>query len=151
VFTQGATSREVYLPQGDWYDWWTNEKQSGGAALTREVNLATMPIYVRAGAIIPFDPVRQYTGEVIDEPTALKVYSGSDGQFTMYEDDGISLDYLQGRAIWTRLTWDDSRKRLVIEPGAPEGATNLASLGIFLVSTPVDGYDRARCEKANSY
>ena len=62
VFTKGATSREVYLPTGDWYDWWTNAKTTGGRTVTRQVDLATMPIYVRAGAIIPFDPVRQYTG-----------------------------------------------------------------------------------------
>jgi len=125
VFTQGAASREVYLPPGDWYDWWTNEKQAGGQTITREVDLATMPIYARVGAIIPFDPVRQYTSEVVDEPTTLKIYRGADGEFTLYEDDGISLDYLQGRATWTRLTWDDSENRLVIEPGAPGGATNV--------------------------
>ena len=62
VFKKGAGSREVYLPGGAWYDWWSNEKQDGGKSITRNVDLTTMPIYVRAGAIIPFDPVRQYTG-----------------------------------------------------------------------------------------
>ena len=53
VFTKGATSRDVYLPGGEWYDWWTNAKSAGGQTVTRQVDLATMPIYVRAGAIIP--------------------------------------------------------------------------------------------------
>ena len=64
--------------------------------VTRAVDLATMPIYVRAGAIIPVDPVRQYTSEPVTEPTTLRVYRGADGQFTLYEDDGISQEYLQG-------------------------------------------------------
>jgi alpha-glucosidase/alpha-D-xyloside xylohydrolase len=117
VFTKGATSREVYLPEGAWYDWWTNERKGGGQTVTRNVDLATMPLYVRAGAIIPFDPVRQYTDEEVDEPTTLRIYAGADGDFTLYEDDGKSLDYLEGQATWTRMTWDDAARRLVIEPG----------------------------------
>jgi alpha-glucosidase/alpha-D-xyloside xylohydrolase len=58
------------------------------------VDLATMPIFVRAGAILPLDPVRQYTSEAVGEPTTLRTYRGADGQYTLYEDDGISQDYL---------------------------------------------------------
>ncbi|HET7622265.1 MAG TPA: TIM-barrel domain-containing protein [Gemmatimonadaceae bacterium] len=125
VYSKGATSRDVYLPKGDWYDWWTHEEQSGGQTVTRKVDLATMPIYVRAGAIIPVDPVRQYMAQKVDEPTTLQIFSGADGSFTMYEDDGTSLDYLKGRGTWTRFTWDDDAKRLTIEPGAPAGAPNV--------------------------
>jgi alpha-glucosidase/alpha-D-xyloside xylohydrolase len=139
VFTKGAASRDVYLPKGDWYDWWTNAKEAGGKTVTRKVDLATMPIYVRAGAIIPLDPVRQYTAQQVDGPTTLKVYRGADGQFTMYEDDGISLEYLQGRGAWTRMTWDDSERRLVIEPGPPAGATNQASSRTFRVQMLPEG------------
>jgi alpha-glucosidase/alpha-D-xyloside xylohydrolase len=124
VFKQGARSREVYLPKGDWYDWWTGERQTGGRSLTREVDLRTMPLYVRAGAIIPFDPVRQYTGEKPTEPTTLKLYRGADGRFTLYEDDGISLDYLNNRATWIRFIWNDRARRLTIEPGGPAGAAS---------------------------
>ena len=92
--------------------------------MTREVDLETMPIYVRAGAIIPMDPVRQYMAQKVDEPTTLEVFSGADGSFTMYEDDGVSLDYLENRGTWTRFTWDDDAKRLTIEPAPPAGATN---------------------------
>ena len=83
-----------------------------------------MPIYVRAGAIIPVDPVRQYTSEPVSEPTMLKVYRGADGRYTLYEDDGISQEYLTGKGTWTRLTWDDRGKLLTLEPGPPKGATN---------------------------
>ena len=125
VFTQGASQREFYLPAGVWYDWWTGERLSGGRTVTREVDLSIMPLYARAGAVIPFDPVRQYMDEEVDEPTTIKVFGGAEGEFTLYEDDGISLDYLQGRGTWTRMTWDDAEARLTIEPGGPPGAVNL--------------------------
>ena len=128
VYVKGATSRILYLPAGNWYDWWTNERQAGGQTVTRSVDLATMPIYVRAGAIIPFDPVRQYMDERVTGPTTIKVFRGANGQFTMYEDDGISQDYLSNRnARWTRLTWNDAAGSLVIEPAPPAGATNAAA------------------------
>jgi len=142
VFEKGATSRDVYLPKGDWYDWWTNAKTTGGQIVSREVDLATMPIYVRAGAIIPFDPVRQYTSQVVNEPTSLKVFRGADGQYTLYEDDGISQDYLKGRATWTRITWNDRGKQLTIEPGAPKGSTNLATQRVFKVVILPEGTTR---------
>lgn len=83
-----------------------------------------MPIYIRAGAIIPFDPIRQYTGEPVKEPTTLRIYPGADGQFTLYEDDGISLDYLKGKATWVGLIWDDKAHTLSLRPGAPAGSTS---------------------------
>jgi alpha-glucosidase (family GH31 glycosyl hydrolase) len=133
VFTKGATSREVYLPTGDWYDWWTNEKAAGGQTVTRQVDLATMPLYVRAGAIVPLDPVRQYTTQPVTEPTTLKVFTGADGTYTLYADDGISQDYLQARGTWIRMTWNDRSRQLALEPGAPKGATNLATKRTFRV------------------
>ena len=75
-----------------------------------------MPIYVRAGAIILFDPIRQYTSRPVTGLTTLKIYPGANGSFILYEDDGISLDYLKGKATLTRFTWDDKRKKLQITP-----------------------------------
>lgn len=122
VFEKEATSREVYLPKGDWYDWWTNTRHTGGQSVRREVDLSIMPIYVRAGAIIPFDPIRQYTSERVKEPTTLRIYPGADGVFTLYEDDGISLDYLRGKASWILMTWNDKDRTLRMQPGAPVGS-----------------------------
>ena len=133
VFTKGATSREVYLPAGDWYDWWTNEKTKGGVTVTRAVDLGTMPLYVRAGAIVPFDPVRQYTSQPVTEPTTLRVYTGADGQYTLYADDGISQEYIAARGTWIRMTWNDRAREFSLEPGAPKGATNLATKRTFRV------------------
>jgi alpha-glucosidase/alpha-D-xyloside xylohydrolase len=142
VFTKGAASRDVYLPAGEWYDWWTNERSSGGRTVTRDVDLATMPIYVRAGAIVPVDPVRQYTGEPITEPTTLRVYRGADGQFTIYDDDGISQEYLNGRGSWIRMAWSDRSRELVLEPGAPRGASNVVAERRFKVLMLPDGATR---------
>jgi alpha-glucosidase/alpha-D-xyloside xylohydrolase len=139
VFTKGASSRDVYLPKGEWYDWWTNARATGGQTVARAVDLATMPIYVRAGAIIPVDPVRQYTSEPVAEPTTLRVYRGADGQFTLYEDDGISQEYLQGKGSWTRIAWNDREGQLTIEPGAPRGASNVIVERAFKVQVLPDG------------
>jgi alpha-glucosidase/alpha-D-xyloside xylohydrolase len=133
VFTKGATTRDVYLPQGDWYDWWTSEKVAGGGTVTRAVDLGTMPLYVRAGAIVPVDPVRQYTSQTVTEPTTLKVYTGADGDYTLYADDGISQDYLAARGTWIRMVWNDRRRQLSLEPGGPAGATNLPTTRTFRV------------------
>jgi alpha-glucosidase/alpha-D-xyloside xylohydrolase len=121
VVVKGATERKLYLPEGDWYDFWTNEKQTGKREVTRKVDLGTMPLYVRAGAIIPLDPVRQHTGEATTEPTTVRIYPGRDGEFRLYDDDGKSLDYTRGKFTWTRLKWDDKAKRLVIEPDGEAG------------------------------
>jgi alpha-glucosidase (family GH31 glycosyl hydrolase) len=118
VVEKNAKSRRLYLPAGNWYDWWTGEKIAGGRWLDRPVDLATMPLYARAGAIVPLDPVRQYTEQPVSEPTTLLVYPGADGSFTLYDDDGASLDYLKDIASWTRVRWEDHRRVLTIEPDA---------------------------------
>jgi alpha-glucosidase (family GH31 glycosyl hydrolase) len=139
VFEKAATTRQVYLPAGDWYDWWTNERHAGARTIARTVDLATMPIFVRAGAIIPVDPVRQHTGESVSEPTTLRIYRGADGDYTLYEDDGISQEYLARRGNWTRIRWNDSTRQLIVEPGAPSGAMNTPVARDFRVLILPDG------------
>jgi alpha-glucosidase/alpha-D-xyloside xylohydrolase len=122
VTAKGATERKLYLPEGDWYDFWTVERHRGGRELTRPVDLATLPLFVRAGAILPLDPVRQYTTQSIDEPMTLRVYAGQDGESRWYEFDGQSLEYLQGKFASTRLKWDEQQSRLIIEPDKGTGS-----------------------------
>jgi len=119
VVEKGARSRRVYLPAGTWYDWWTGERVEGERWLDRAVDLATLPLYVRGGAITPLDPVRQYTSQPVTEPTTLRVYPGANSAFTLYDDDGRSLGYRDGsdpKTVWIRLRWDDAARRLTIEP-----------------------------------
>lgn len=120
VTEKGATSRRLYLPRGVWYDFWTLEKVEGGREITRPVDLATMPLYVRAGAVVPMGPVKQYTGEKIDAPLTVVVYPGADGGSLMYEDDGVTFDYQKGEFMRLRLDWNDPAQGLVIglQPGS---------------------------------
>lgn len=120
VYTKGASQRSVYLPEGEWYDWWTLERHTGGQSLSRQVDLATLPLFVGAGAMIPLDPIRQFTEEVVDEPTTLRIFPGADGEYRWYRDDGESLDFQGGAYSWTRFTWDDVNHELTIEKD-PEG------------------------------
>jgi len=144
VTEKAAQSRRTYLPAGDWYDWWNHQKISGEQWTERPVDLATMPIYVRAGAIIPFDPVRQYMSEPVDGPTELKIFPGANGDFTLYDDDGESPRYLSGsdtKTVWIHFRWNDSMRRLTIEPDSrmkkwPGGARQFAVEVIGSSATP---------------
>jgi len=125
VYEKGASSRKVYLPKGIWYDWWNNKKYQGGTTIERNIDLSIMPVFVGAGSIIPFDPLRQYTSQKVEEPREIKVYRGADGSFILYEDDGISLDYLNNKNIFhTEFIWDDNTESLTIKPQS-NGGTEL--------------------------
>lgn len=117
VYEPGATARTVYLPEGRWYDWFDNTVIDGGRDYTRKVDLETMPIFVRAGAVIPTDPPRQYVSEKVDGDLTFRIYTGADGNYTLYEDDGISNDYLKGTGYNViRLQWDDASAAFSIDP-----------------------------------
>ncbi len=120
VVDKGATSRRVYLPRGTWLDFWTEERTVGGREIDRTVDLATMPIYVRAGAIVPLGPVKQYTDAPSDEPTILVVYPGADGESTWYEDDGKTFNYRRGEWMRVLMIWRDAARRLTVRlaPGS---------------------------------
>ncbi len=112
VVEHAARFRRVYLPRGSWYDFWTEEGVLGGRELERRVDLETTPLYVRAGAIIPMGPVKQYAEEPSDEPLELVVYPGSDGSGSLYEDDGHTFDYEKGAYMRVDMTWSDTTRRL---------------------------------------
>lgn len=138
VYKKGALSRKVYLPEGNWYDWWTNKKYTGGENITRNVNLGIMPLFVREGAIIPFDPPRQYTGQHVSAPLEIKIYSGSDGKYTLYRDDGLSLDYLDNKNTdITEFVWDDEGKVLTVRPVCADPGADDTGMPIKLHLIPV--------------
>jgi len=120
VVEKGATSRAVYLPRGRWHDFWTEEVVPGGREITRPVDLSTTPLYVRAGAVVPIGPVRQYSDEPSDVPVVLTVYAGADGESTWYDDDGKSFDYRRGESMRLTMTWRDGARRLALRlaPGS---------------------------------
>jgi chromate reductase len=112
VTEKGATSRRRYLPKGEWFDFWTGAKATGGREIERTVDLATMPLYVRAGAVIPTGPVRQYDGDTVPGNSLLTVYPGADGTSTLYDDDGRTFDYRNGAWMRIVIEWRDAERRL---------------------------------------
>jgi alpha-glucosidase/alpha-D-xyloside xylohydrolase len=120
VVEKGAQSRAVYLPRGTWFDFWTAERVEGSREISRPVDLETVPLYVRAGAVIPMGPVRQYVEEPVDGPTTLTIYPGADGTSWLYEDDGRSFEYRKGHFMRMDVRWQNSARtlRLSLAPGS---------------------------------
>ncbi|MEO7102152.1 MAG: TIM-barrel domain-containing protein [Gemmatimonadaceae bacterium] len=114
VVEKGATSRSLYLPRGSWYDFWNEERMDGGREIDRAVDLATLPLYVRGGSVIPMGPVKQYVDEPSEEPMTLVVFPGADGESSWYEDDGNTFDYRRGDYMAVKMNWHDSARRLTL-------------------------------------
>ncbi|MYM71050.1 DUF5110 domain-containing protein [Duganella sp. FT134W] len=108
VYVYGARERSVYLPKGaNWYDLYTGELHKGGSTATIKAPETRMPVLVKAGAIVPVGPLTQYVDEKPDAPITLVVYTGADGKFSLYEDDGVSNAYLRGEASRIPLSYND--------------------------------------------
>ena len=120
VVEKGATNRRVYLPRGGWYDFWTHERLEGGREIDRGVDLETIPLYVRAGSILPLGPVKQFTGDKVDEPLSVLIYPGADAAFLLYEDDGTSFNYRKGEWMGIQMAWNDAHRTLSLSlaPGS---------------------------------
>jgi alpha-glucosidase (family GH31 glycosyl hydrolase) len=120
VVEKGATTRRVYLPPAIWYDSWTGESVEGGREISRPVDLETLPLYVRAGSILPLGPIKQYVGEKADDPLSVSIYAGADASFLLYEYDGISFDYRKGAWTGIEMNWNDTRRTLEMKlaPGS---------------------------------
>ncbi|MEJ2384005.1 MAG: glycoside hydrolase family 31 protein [Xanthomonadales bacterium] len=115
VYEPGVDSRAVYLPGGaDWYDFNSGQRLAGGQTIDAAAPLSRMPLFVRAGSIVPSGPAIQHTFEGTDAPLTLNVYTGADGSFEIYEDDGASYAYESGE--WARIPvrWDDAAGRLTL-------------------------------------
>ncbi len=104
-----------YLPQGtDWYDFWTNTRMKGGQSVTIQATLDQVPMYVRAGSILPLGPEMQYVGEKPWDNLELRVYPGADGSFVLYEDEGDNYNYEKGVYSTITFQWNDKSKILTI-------------------------------------
>lgn len=108
--------RELYLPAGaNWIDFWTGEALEGGQTVTKETPIDIMPIYAKAGAIIPIGPDVQYAEEKSWDNLEIRIYEGADGEFTLYEDENDNYNYEKGMYSNIRFIWDDSKKVLTID------------------------------------
>jgi len=125
VTEQGRITRDVYLPAGtDWFNFWTNERVHGGQSITVNAPIDIIPIFVKAGAILPLGSSVESTNEA-QTIASFRVYPGADAEFELYRDDGTTYDYEQGKFELTRLHWSNATGQLT-KSGAPiEGAVEV--------------------------
>ncbi|MBR4130074.1 MAG: DUF5110 domain-containing protein [Bacteroidaceae bacterium] len=106
-------SSSKYLPKGaKWYDFWTNQLYNGGQKVTLQTSLDCVPMFVRAGSILPLGPEMQYVGEKAWDNIELRVYPGADGEFTLYEDEGDNYNYEKGQYSTITFRWNDRSRTL---------------------------------------
>jgi alpha-D-xyloside xylohydrolase len=109
-----ARSREVFFPQGGWYDFYSNKYIQGGQTLTVDAPYERIPVFVRAGSILPLGPQMQWSDEKPADLIHILVYEGADGQFTLYEDEGTNYNYEKGKYATITFTYDDTHRQLTI-------------------------------------
>jgi alpha-D-xyloside xylohydrolase len=116
-----ARTRQVYLPAGtSWYDFYTGRSEAGGRTIKADAPYERMPLFVRAGSIVPIGPEIQHTAQAPGGPVTLNVYTGADGQFSLYEDDGTSMQYANGQFARIPMRYDERTGTLTV--GAREGS-----------------------------
>jgi len=109
-------TKNVYLPNGtDWFDLWTGEDYTGGQTVKKDVPLDIIPIFVKAGSIVPWGPNVQYATEKSWDKLEIRVYEGADGEFTLYEDENDNYNYENGKYSTITFKWNDKQKSLIID------------------------------------
>ncbi|SFL93192.1 alpha-D-xyloside xylohydrolase [Gracilibacillus orientalis] len=139
--------RSVYLPAGtDWYNFWTNQRLLGGQTIEADADLETMPLYVRAGAIVPIGPTIQYTSEETNLPIEIHVYKGNNGSFLWYDDEGDSYNYEKGAYATIPIRWEEQNNLLVIEnrQGTYPGMKTSMELVLIIVSGEGENIDQRK-------
>ena len=144
VTSFGATRREVYLPRDPaaratsdgWYDFWTGAFKEAGLRFQAPAPYESLPVFVRAGSILPMGPELQFTSEKPADPLTLWVYTGRDGRFELYEDDGASYGYEQGQFATIPLSWDEAKGALTVgtRVGSFPGMLGKRQLRVVFVS-----------------
>jgi alpha-glucosidase len=112
----------VYLPKGDWYDFWTGKRYEGGKGMKVPLVLENIPVFVRGGAFVFRQPVIQHTGEMPGQPLIVDVYPAARSEASLYEDDGATLDYTRGGSVRRAFRQVREEGRTVIDIGAGAGA-----------------------------
>ena len=146
VYTYGATSREVYFPEGaDWYDFYNGKEIAGGQTLNVAAPYERIPLYARSGAIIPFGPAMQYSDEKQADVINLYVYAGNNGEFTLYEDENVNYNYEKGAFARIPFSFDNATSTLTIgdREGEFPGMLKERKFNVILVSKAnLVGYSR---------
>jgi alpha-glucosidase len=121
ILDEGAVERSVYLPQGDWIDYWSEEIHAGQRFITTHAALNIIPLFIRRGAIIPMGPDIQYSSQHLLDPLTLEIYRGADRALTLYEDDGESTGYQNGDYSETRFEIKHSAREFICQLGQTKG------------------------------
>jgi len=155
VTTYKARSREVYLPSGTWFDFWTGKTTQGGTTITADAPYDQLPVFVPTGSIIPVGPDQQYVGEKPIDALTLYVYAGANGTFSLYEDDGLTNGYERGQFSQIPFGWNEATRTLTIGrrtgtyPGMP--ATRTFNVVIVKTGAPVPFEGAAAAGRAVKY
>lgn len=137
---------KVYLPQGaKWYNFWTNEQHAGGQTVNMPCPIDIMPVYVKAGSILPFGPAVQYATEKKWDNLEIRIYPGADGEFTLYEDEGDNYNYENGAFSQIRFRWNDATRTLTIDDrkGEYKGMLKKRNFRILVVDRQSPSGDKA--------
>lgn len=129
-------TRKVYLPkEATWYDFWTGKKYRGGQTIDAKAPIETLPLFIKAGSIVPMGPFLQYATEKPANPLELRIYRGADGGFTLYEDENNTYDYEKGIYATISFKWDDAKRELIIgkRQGSFPGMLKERTFNIILV------------------
>ncbi len=136
--TEGKVKQwEVYLPQqtNGWIDFWNGKKYAGGQYVNVDVDLEKIPLFVKAGSILPLGPEKQYASEETDQPWEIRIYPGASSTFTIYEDEGDNYNYENGKYSMYNLTWNDAERTLEISDrkGSFNGMKDERKFNIIIV------------------
>jgi alpha-D-xyloside xylohydrolase len=129
-------TRKVYLPKtANWFDFWTGKILIGGQTINASAPIEILPLYIRAGSIVPMGPFLQYATEKPADPIELRIYPGADGEFTLYEDENDNYNYEKGQNALIQFTWNDAKRTLTISDRKGEfpGMLKERSFNIVLV------------------
>ncbi len=141
-------SYPVYLPKGvRWYNFWTGELFDGGQTVCTPAPIDQMPLYIKAGSVLPMGPDLQYTGEIIQDPVEIRIYPGRDGDFTLYEDENDNYNYEKNAFSTITFLWDDSNERLTIKEreGQFDGMLQKRTFNIVISGRSLKGgFERPR-------
>ncbi|WP_244950851.1 glycoside hydrolase family 31 protein [Pedobacter suwonensis] len=155
VTDKGMTSKEIYLPSGSkWFDFWTGEVVKGGQTIKRETPMEIVPLYVKAGSIVPWGPKVQYSTEKKWDDLEIRIYPGDNGDFVLYEDENDSYNYEKGAFSEIHFKWNDATKTLTVEDrkGEFKGMLGQRKFNIVMVSRQNGtGIDNQKINKSFMY
>src|SRR4029077_7282538 len=133
-----ANTRRAYLPKAKWYDFWTGTSVEGPRTVDAAAPIEKLPLFVRAGSIIPMGPEKEWSTEKPEDPIELRVYRGADGDFSLYEDENDVYNYEKGAHATIQLHWDDLKQSLIIGERKGEFPGMLAERSFQVVFVGLD-------------